>query len=344
MADNPKPNRRRTDGYAMIVAIGAAPRLLARFRVDPDEVARRAGIDPRLFANPEAMIPFSVLGRYVEECTRATGCAHFGLLVGAEEGFANLGVVGRLAEHSPTVGAALRDLVQNFHVYEFGATASVTVERDVAALTYTIDQPIRAADQVADASMAIGFGLLRQMCGPLWAPLEVRLMHARPADTAAHRRILGERVSYGADRNAVMFPARWLAHPLEGAEPDLREFFADRVAALRSDPPTRFTSRVRTVMRARLLGGDCSNERVADALAMSTRTLHRRLAEDGTTFVQLLEAVRYDIARQMLANSRAPLSGISASLGYANASAFTRAFRRWSGQSPRAWRTRPERR
>ncbi|MFO1407384.1 MAG: AraC family transcriptional regulator [Steroidobacteraceae bacterium] len=322
----------------MIAAIAAAPGLISRLGGNPDDVARRAGLDPARFADLTSLVPFTVIGRYVEAAIEATGCTHFGLLLGAEEGFANLGIVGRLAEHSPTVGAALRDLAANFHVYEVGATTSITIERDVASLVYTLEQPLGAADQVVDAALAIGNGLLRQMCGPLWAPLEVRMMRARPADTAPYRRILGERVRYGADRNAVMFPARWMGHRLEGAEPDLREYLAGRVAEMRSDAPTLFTSRVRTVMRARLLGGDCSNDRIADALAVSTRTLHRRLARDGTSFEALLDALRYDIARQMLVNSRASLAEISAALGYANASAFTRAFRRWSGRPPRDWR------
>ncbi|MFO1394230.1 MAG: AraC family transcriptional regulator [Steroidobacteraceae bacterium] len=328
----------RNDGYVMIASIAAAPRLIARLGGEPDVVARKAGLDPTQFRDLSSLVPFTVIGRYVEAAIEATGCPHFGLLLGAEEGFANLGIVGRLAEHSPTVGAALRDLAANFHVYEVGATTSIMIERDVASLVYTLEQPLPASEQVVDAALAIGLGLMRQMCGPLWAPLEVRLMRARPADTAPYRRTLGERVRYGADRNAVMFPARWLAHRLEGAEPDLREYLADRVAEMRGDPPTRFTSRVRTVMRARLLSGDCTTARVAAALAVSTRTLHRRLAEHGATFEAMLDALRYDIARQMLENSSASLGEISTALGYANGSAFTRAFKRWSGRAPREWR------
>ena len=216
----------------MLVAVGAAPRLLRQAGVDPAEVALAAGIDPDLFADPAAVIPFDVLDRYLVKCVGATRCPHFSLLLGAEEGFANLGIVGRLVEHSPTVAAALRNLSANFHHYELGATVTLVADDDTAMLEYAIEQRVTAPELIADGAMAIAVGILRHMCGPTWSPIEVQLRRARPASTATYRRILGERVRYGCERNALLFPARWLSHPLRGAAPDLRRFFRDQLAAM----------------------------------------------------------------------------------------------------------------
>jgi len=108
--------------------------------------------------------------------------------------------------------------------------------------------------------------------------------------------------------------------------------------------PSAFPARLRGIIRSRLLGGACGCEDVARALAVSRRTLHRRLAAHGTSFERELDEVRYDIARQMLENSSAPMLEITASLSYASSSAFTRAFRRWSGRTPTDWRLRRLRR
>lgn len=328
----------------MLVAVGAAPRLLRQAGVDPAEVALAAGIDPDLFADPVAVIPFDALDRYLLKCVSATRCPHFSLLLGAEQGFANLGIVGRLVEHSPTVAAALRNLSANFHHYELGATVTLVADDDTAVLEYAIEQRVTAPELIADGAMAIAVGILRHMCGPTWSPIEVQLRRARPASTATYRRILGERVRYGCERNALLFPARWLSHPLRGAAPDLRRFFRDQLAAMGGERTSAFPARLRRTIRSRLLGGTCGCADVARALAVSRRTLHRRLAAHGTSFERELDEVRYDIARQMLENSSAPMLEITASLSYANSSAFTRAFRRWSGRTPTDWRQRRLRR
>jgi AraC-like DNA-binding protein len=104
--------------------------------------------------------------------------------------------------------------------------------------------------------------------------------------------------------------------------------------------PSVFPARLRGIIRNRLLAGACGSEEIARALSVSRRTLHRRLAAHGTSFERMLDEVRYDIARQMLENSSAPMIEITASLGYANSSALTRAFRRWSGRTPTDWRQR----
>jgi AraC-like DNA-binding protein len=322
----------------MLVAVGAAPRLLRQAGVDPAEVALEAGIDSSLFADPAAVISFDALDRYLVKCVQATRCPHFSLLLGAEEGFANLGMVGRLVEHSPTVASALRNLSANFHHYELGATVTLVADDDTAVLEYAIEQRVTAPELIADGAMAIAVGILRHMCGPRWAPIELQLRRSRPARTEPYRRILGERVRYGCPRNALLFPAQWLSHPLRGAAPDLRRFFRDQLAAMGGERPSAFPARLRGIIRSRLLGGTCASEDAARALAVSRRTLHRRLAANGTTFERELDEVRYDIARQMLEHSSAPMLEITASLSYANSSAFTRAFRRWSGHTPTEWR------
>jgi AraC-like DNA-binding protein len=99
-----------------------------------------------------------------------------------------------------------------------------------------------------------------------------------------------------------------------------------------------FPDQVRGVLQATLLTRYASADEVAALFSMHSRTLNRRLREYGTSFRELVDASRYEIAQQMLEGTALDVGKIATALGYADASAFTRAFRRWSGTTPAAWR------
>jgi AraC-like DNA-binding protein len=90
-----------------------------------------------------------------------------------------------------------------------------------------------------------------------------------------------------------------------------------------------------------LLTGEGSVGEVADRLSLHRRTLNRRLRARGTSLHQLVEETRSEVARQLVENTRMPLTDIAMTLGYADASVFTRAFRRWTGRTPSTWREQP---
>jgi AraC-like DNA-binding protein len=206
------------------------------------------------------------------------------------------------------------------------------------ALGYAISEPgTEAGEQVQDVAIATGLNLLRDVCGPDFAPIEVRLARRPPARAAAHRAHFGRTPTFNAPAGAIVFDARWLDRPVAGTDPtagDLDAWFERLLAEDRRTLPQR----VRTAIRIALVHRNCSAERVARALLVGYRTLHRRLAEAGTTFQELVDSVRFDTAAKLLEQTDLPLGEIADALDYADPSAFTRAFSRWTGTTPSAWR------
>jgi AraC-like DNA-binding protein len=332
---------RRGNGWMLGLALQAAPRLLAEMGADPGRVAARAGLRLERLDEPDAVIAFTVGGRFLRECARATGCEHFGLQVGVEGGFTALGIVGHLVLHSPDVRSALTALSMYLHHQETGGIATFGVEGQVAVVAYALAQRgIAGVDQIGDAAIGVGLSILRYMCGPAWMPSEVQLERAAPANATPWRRAFGAPVRFGAERNALVFPARWLEHRLERADPNLRRVLEEKIGELEAIRGAEFPSRLRGVVRTLLLAGESSSEAVARRLSISRRTLHRRLEAHGVTYERLLDETRYDLARQLLGKSRASMIEISVALDYANPGAFTRAFRRWARCSPSEWRRR----
>jgi AraC-like DNA-binding protein len=105
-----------------------------------------------------------------------------------------------------------------------------------------------------------------------------------------------------------------------------------------SQGPSPFAEDLRQVLRSELLRDTCTAAKIANLLSIHRRTLHRYLQAEGGTFRQVADAVRFEIACEMLANTDTALSQVAATLKYSELSAFTRAFRRWSGQPPSTWR------
>ena len=332
--------RPRADASVRVSGPAAIPEVLGTLGADPAAVLAEAGVDPTLFDDPGNLIPLAQLGRLVRLCVARTGCLHFGLLVGQQGGLHSLGLVGLFARLSPDVGTALRRLADCMHLHHGGTLTAVAVDGDAATLSYDIDRRYEeAADQIGDGALATLFNILRALCGPGWRPIEIRFAHRAPDDVRPFRAFFGAGLRFDAGQNAIVFPGAWLHHPLPATDAELRRLLARQIAQLEARHGDEFPEQVRDVLRAALTTGHSGADEVAALFSMHSRTLNRRLGAFDTSFRQLVDEGRFAIARELLECTALDVSGIAGTLGYADASAFTRAFRRWSGTTPAAWRT-----
>ena len=319
----------------------AIPELLRTMGVAPEALLAEAGLDLKLFQDGDSTISYAARGRLLGLCAARTRCGHFGLLVGQRAGLSSLGLVGFLVQHSPDVGTALRSLVRYLHLHVRGAVPTLAVQGDSASVGYAIYQPgLEATDQTGDGAIATAVNILRELCGPDFEASEVLLAHAQPGDIRPFRRFFRAPLRFRAEQYAVVFPSRWLGRRLPAAEPELRRMLQKQIEELEATHRLDFPEQVRRVLRSALLTGMADEDKIAALFAIHTRTLHRRLRAFETRFSKLLDESRYQYACQMLQDDRMAAGQIAAALGYSEPSAFTRAFRRWSGTTPSAWRTR----
>jgi AraC-like DNA-binding protein len=182
------------------------------------------------------------------------------------------------------------------------------------------------------------YNIMRSLCGPGWKPKEIRFAHRKPDDVQPYRNFFHAPLVFNADRNAVVFASDWLGHRISLADSELHRLLMKQIAVLESRYADDFPAQVRSVLRPALLTGQARLDRIAALFSMHSRTLSRHLNDCGTSFQALLDEGRFEIARQMLEDPRIGVNQIAMTLDYADASAFTRAFRRWSGTTPAQWR------
>ena len=169
--------------------------------------------------------------------------------------------------------------------------------------------------------------------------LAATFQHRAPRDLTEYRRVFGTNLRFGAPHNELSFPSSALELPVRFADPGLKAYL-DSLAETMLDRISETTSvqeLVRKAVSERLsLSPDLST--IARRLAMSPRTLQRRLREEGAAFNKILDDVRCEISLSMLKDRRFSIAEIAALVGYSDGSAFRSAVRRWTGSSPRALR------
>ena len=315
--------------------------VLRDFGIDPDEVLREAGIAPRTFDDPDNLITYAARGRMMARAVARTDCQHFGLLVGQRMNLQALGLVGLLARNAHDVEAALRIIVNYLHLHARGAVMELKVDHTLAMLTYAAYQPnVPATDQTGSAAVAMMVNVMRTLCGPQFQAIEARFSCRRPDDVRPHRKFFQVPLRFDAEHYALLFSSDWLDREVQGKDPELERLLQNHINALAAKHGEEFPEVVRGVLRSALLTGHGSLDQVAALFSMHSRTLSRRLEEFGTGFQQLVDESRFEIARQMLEKTALSVDQIAEAIGYTGASAFTRAFRRWSGTTPAVWRTR----
>ena len=339
MARRPPP---AAAGEVRIGPVAAIPDVLGKFGVNPSLPFVRAGVPLRTFKNPENRIAFETLGRLLAECSASTACEHFGLLVGASFELDGLGAIGTLMRNSRTVGEALRALLLHLHLHDRGAVPIlINLNATHVLLGYSIYRHgTPGTAHLQDAAIAIGHRALRAICGVHWKPLRVQFSHVRPKDPRPYRRLFGPNVQFDAEVSGIVFAASWLDHAIADADDKLREFVMLAIQQTGAHSTTSFADIVQAALHQMVLSGTSSAENVALLFGMHERTLRKRLTAEGTSLQELVSQTRFELAKQLLENTELPLWEIASALHYADAAVFSRAFRKWSTTSPRAWRAR----
>lgn len=339
------PKRRQPaagDGEVRIGPVAAIPEVLQKFGVVPGGPFARAGVPLEAFKNPETRIAFEALGRLLAESATATGCEHFGLLVGERFELDGLGAIGYLMRNSATVGEALRALLLHLYLHDRGAVPIlINLDASYVLLGYSVYRHgTPGTPHLYDAAIAIGHRMLTAICGPQWKAAHVQFSHGRPKDPRPYRRIFGSQVRFDAEVSGVVFASSSLDQAIPGADPQLRELVLQAIQQARASSTMSFSEVVRGALHQMVLSGTSSAENVALLFGIHERTLRKRLTAEGTNLQSLVSQTRFELAKQLLENTELQLAEIASALHFADATVFSRAFRTWAKTNPREWRER----
>lgn len=317
---------------------------VAEAGVEPKELFRAVQLDPAVLKNPENRIPYAQLVALYEYGAKLTGDDAFGLHIAERAVPQMFNVLGYVGMASMTVGEALERLVRYYEIWSNGAVYGLTTEGSKARLTYRIiDARVRECRHECETSFATPVMLCYKVAGIDWVPEQVGFHHSRPGNIAEHERIFRVPVFFNRPVNELIFDRSYLDLPLIHGDPGLSSVLdrhAERLLAELPKPKCQ-TDRVRRALYENLKGGDPGLDVLARRLGMAGRTLQRKLKEEGASYQDLVDEVRCERSQQYLQKSGMATSEIAYQLGFSETSAFHRAFKRWTGATPKEYRRRP---
>ncbi len=325
----------------MASALRVLWRMLERRGIDPIPLFWETGLDPERLSSPRARYPREEARLAWLRASETVGDPGFGLTAAEVWQPTDFHALGFAFLASTTLRNALNRVV-HYHAVVDNTVSYFLVERDDRA-TFSYQLEHGGFDDPAsleDARWAIVLDACRRVYGTELDPLEVGFVHSDPG--SAMGKFYGFfrcPMRFGEPVPSMTFPAEVLDRPLSSANRELAlahdRVLGEFVAKLQRDD---IVSRTKSAISDWLPSGDFSSEAVARALHMSPRSLQRKLAAQGTTFRKLLQAVREELAQSYLADGSLTLLEISYLLGFSEQSAFSRAFKRWTGSTPQDFR------
>ncbi len=314
---------------------------LAPLGVDPNEIARHCGWNRLGVDDPERRVALMHVHDFWEAAVAHSRRREITLLVAQQFAPADYGLLAFVAMSCANVGEGLRQVARYLPLYTDEPAIEISDDGSVR-LCYRGAAPTRpGAHCSAETALAqVLHGMRAAAQAPL-APSFVRFAHPGPEDTSAYASFFGAPVRFGETVTEMTFARELLAMPLPKADAQLGAFLrrlADDALA-RYRPPgaesnDSLLTRLREMMAEELRKGVPEAESLARRLGMSTRTLRRKLIQEGATFRQILDDVRASLARSYVASGRLPLCEVAFLLGFSESSAFHRAFKRWTGVTP----------
>jgi AraC-like DNA-binding protein len=326
------------DGTVLTVSSRALVAACERLGVDGEALLRAVGISRETLEDPDARLQNREAGALWAKAYELSGDPVLSLHVAEACPLGAYKVIDYMGSNARTVGEAFRYATRYFPLINTAARLSIRESADPVTFDLAGESgPAGVSRPYAEYCLAVFVLHVRAGTGVAFAPRRVTFTHRRPADVREHERIFSCPVSFEEEHNRLYLDrATWEA-PARGGHSGVLAVLAEHAELLLSRLPRGpdLVERTRRAIAGRLRGGDPSLEGVARELGMSERSLQRHLRDLGYTFNALADEVREATARLYLEQPDMALAEIGYLLGFADQSTFQRAFKRWTGCTPR---------
>lgn len=321
-------------GYALAIA-----RALEHHGVDSARIFRAAGIPPSLLKNdPMCRLPVDTVAKLYKVCVDVTHNVYFGLTVAKFIHVSNLHALGYALAASSNLMAFCQRLERFFRLAS--QACEIEINETEHEVSLRVKLLVTVCGETQDALMGFVVLAMRQLYKPDFNPLRVGLSHPKPREGGEpYEALFKAPVSFAQPEPLLVFSRSDLQQPLAGDCAELAQL-NDNLATnylVRLDK-NDVVATVRQKIIEYLPNGDCSRDKVAGAMCISPTTLQFKLSQCDTSFNELLDTTRKELASSYVQQSSLSITEITFLLGFSDTSNFTRAFKRWEGVSPTNYR------
>lgn len=327
------------------VSVGLTQAILETLRTQgvaaPEALLSAAGIDRQLLQKPENRIPLEQQQALWQLAVSHSKTSTFGLHFARCIQPTSFGLLGYMAMNCRDIDECLDAVVK----YQFlaGQGGEFSLERgdELTTLYYTPvnpEHPATAQRVVAMLAANVSFG--RWLVGEAFRPLRVTFGHDNQVDLEEYQEFFACPVSFSQKGNSLVYDTGVTQLPIPNASQELLQLLSERANRLLGSLSQQagIATRIASLLATQLTNTVPDKSRIASQLGMSERTLQRRLQGEGTSFQEILDKTRHYLARELLRNTALPLAEVAAQLGFAEPSAFYRAFKKWEGLTPGQYR------
>ena len=321
-------------GFAVKSAIAA----LQSRNIAPGPLLQRVGLSESELGNPQRRLSVAAQAEFLERAGQALGDTAFGLHLAEGANPRQSGVLFYVGSAAKDFGEAQALFARYLRIVNESARVKLTREREGMVAEWSF---VGVSRHLIRQNVEFGLAVVvrggREITGRDLHPIRVAFAHERTNDLKEFERFFGCRVEFGQPHDQMAFSSETLALPLVTGDPHLLETlrpFCDEAARVRHTVTGSMRAAVENEIQRFLPDGRAQAETVARSLAVSPRTLARRLAKEGTTFADVVDHLRRSLAAQYLHESNFTLAQIGWLLGYEGPTSFHHAFKRWTGRSP----------
>ena len=313
---------------------------LSSLKVDVDAFLRLLGVDPQSVQSPDARIPVDTYLRIQDGAAEYVRDPYFGLHMGEFAEAGSWSILGYVMMNCKNLGEAFEKSGKYSRIIGNMIEAKADVRFNKIRVTvFTPPHAPKMSRHCYESTLSSSVRMMRVLTGVHLCPLEVTFAYPQPESTAEYQRVFGCPVKFGQKENAMTLDWGIVNTPVRLANPDLLAHFEQYAQNLldemqRRDEHTRAVTRI---ILSRLDDESLSIEKVAREMAVSVRTLQNRLDAEGVAFSDLLREVRQRLAQKYLRENYT-VEQITYLLGFSEPSVFCKAFKKWSGVTPREYR------